>query len=300
MNAENPLLSTPDPPTHSPLALHSLVEMLRGRRTVVLAGAGCSTESGIPDYRGPEGRNKVRSPVQYRDFVGSAEARARYWARSTVGWTRVGSASPNDAHRALAALEADGLVNGVITQNVDGLHHAGGSRRVVELHGSLAWVRCLDCADRSPRTALQERLVQENPGWLRTSDTDEAASSTPATAPDGDAEVADDRTEVFHVPACTRCGGVLKPDVVFFGENVPSPWVDEAWALLDEAEALLVVGSSLTVYSGRRFLYRAKESSKPIGIVNIGPTRGDDLASVIVEGRLGAVLPAMANELISA
>lgn len=297
MTAPTPLSPAPVLPLYSPLALHAMVEMLRGRRTVVLAGAGCSTESGIPDYRGPEGRNRVRSPVQYRDFTSSPEARARYWARSTVGWTRIGSAEPNAAHRALASLESDGLINGVITQNVDGLHHAGGSRHVVELHGSLAWVRCLSCAERSPRAALQERLVEANPGWLRTSDSDATKAAAPATAPDGDAEVADDRTAAFEVPACQRCGGVLKPDVVFFGESVPSSWVRQAWALLDDADALLVVGSSLTVYSGRRFLYRASESSMPIGIVNIGPTRGDDLAEVKVEGRLGEVLPAMASEL---
>ena len=265
---------------------------------MVLVGAGCSTESGIPDYRGPEGRTRTRTPVQFRDFVGSEASRARYWARSTVGWTRVGSASPNQAHHALAELEREGAVTGLITQNVDGLHHAAGSRRVVELHGSLSAVRCLGCDDRSLRSAFQERLVYENPGWLRGADGDGSNPAAPASAPDGDAEVTADRTAAFNVPECVLCGGVIKPDVVFFGENVPSEWVDEAWALLDAAEVLLVVGSSLTVYSGRRFLYRAAEGDMPIGIVNLGPTRGDDLAAVKVEGRLGEVLPAIVSELV--
>lgn len=284
----------PGPNRSSPAALEPLVALLRARTTVVLTGAGVSTESGIPDYRGPEGRMRARSPVQFQDFVRSPESRARYWARSAVGWTRVGDAAPNPAHEALATLEARGHVNGIITQNVDGLHHAAGSRRVVELHGSLSQVRCLRCDDRMPRAQLQDRLLSENPEWVAASDSDRASP-----APDGDAEIGSDPTSDFRVPECTRCGGVLKPDVVFFGENVPPAWVDHAWSLMNEAEVLLVLGSSLTVYSGRRFIYRAAKASMPIGIVNLGPTRGDEHASVKVEGRLGEILPRIATELLA-
>ncbi|MDH3271841.1 MAG: NAD-dependent protein deacetylase [Gemmatimonadota bacterium] len=271
-----------------------LVELIRGRRIVVLAGAGCSTESGIPDYRGPMGRLRTRKPMQYGEFVRSDVARTRYWARSAVGWRRVAGAIPNAGHSALARLEADGAVRGVITQNVDGLHQAAGSRTVVELHGSLSQVRCLECDARVDREAFQARLVDLNPGWL-----DEAVgpSGTSKSAPDGDAEVPAEVIEGFRVPACEACGGVMKPDVVFFGENVPRGTVDEAWRLFDEGEVLLVVGSSLTVFSGRRFVYRAVERGVSIGVLNLGPTRADEVAAVKVEGRLGELLPQIAEEL---
>jgi len=270
-----------------------LLGLLRSRRTLALVGAGCSTESGIPDYRGPDGRLKSRKPMQVKEFVGSPQGRARYWSRSTVGWPAFSAARPNAAHHALAALEDGGVVSGLITQNVDGLHHEAGSREIVELHGSLAWVRCLDCGSRVRRTAFQERLMSLNATWLDgLSGTGEVPS-----APDGDADLPARALETFLVPACDDCGGVMKPDVVFFGENVPKERVDAAWTLMEGAEALLVVGSSLTVFSGRRFVYGARKAGIPIAILNLGQTRADELAHVKVEERLGDVLPRLAREL---
>ncbi len=276
-----------------------LVDLLRDRRTVVLAGAGCSTESGIPDYRGPEGRLRTRTPVRYGEFVRSEANRRRYWARSAVGWRRVSDARPNPAHHGLAALEAAGFVGGVITQNVDGLHHRAGSRVVIELHGSLADVVCLDCGDRISRAEMQTRLEYENRGWLeryrhRPAD---AGGREPQAAPDGDAELPEGAYESFRVPGCRICGGVLKPDVVFFGENVPRDRVDACWALLDAADVLLVVGSSLTVYSGRRFVYGAAERRVPIAVLNLGETRADEYAAVKVEGKAGELVPRLAEAL---
>lgn len=275
------------------IELEPLHELLAGRRVVVLAGAGCSTESGIPDYRGPEGVRRTRRPMQYQEFIRSESARVRYWARSTIGWPRFAAARPNPAHLALARLEEGGVVRGVITQNVDGLHQEGGSRRVVELHGSLAWVRCLDCGGYVSRAEYQDRLLALNPGWLESLN-----GGSTELAPDGDAELPAWAESSFRVAPCERCGGVLKPDVVFFGENVPAERVDEAWRLFDEGEALLVVGSSLAVYSGRRFIYRAQERGVPIGIVNLGPTRADEAAAARVEGRVGEVLPRVAEVLL--
>jgi NAD-dependent SIR2 family protein deacetylase len=277
--------------------IEPLVDLLRDRRTVVLAGAGCSTESGIPDYRGPQGRLRTRKPVQYGEFVRSEANRRRYWARSAVGWRRVADATPNPAHHGLASLEGRGLVGGVITQNVDGLHHAAGSRRVIELHGSLAHVVCLSCGDRTTRLEMQERLECVNRAWIEDVASGRARGGSAESAPDGDAELPDDVYDGFEVPVCRACGGVLKPDVVFFGENVPKERVAECWALVDDAEALLVVGSSLTVYSGRRFIYGAAERALPIGVVNLGPTRADDYAAVKLEGRLGEVIPRLAGAL---
>ena len=274
-----------------------LLDLLRDRRVVVLAGAGCSTESGIPDYRGPEGRLRTRSPVQYQDFVATEAARVRYWARSTVGWSRFSAARPNGAHYALARLEAGGILRGVITQNVDGLHQAAGSRRVVELHGSLARVRCLQCDTVVGRDEFQERLRALNESWREWLD-QRMARDELEVAPDGDAELPPWALENFRVPACERCEGVIKPDVVFFGESVPPARVREAWQLFDEADTLLVVGSSLTVYSGRRFIYRAQTDGVPIGIINLGPTRADDLAAAKVEGPLGQILPRVAELLL--
>lgn len=254
---------------------------------MVLAGAGMSTESGIPDYRGPETARRARNPVQARQFIADPAARARYWARSVVGWPRIAEARPNAAHRALSALERRGAITGVITQNVDGLHQAAGSERVVELHGALARVRCLGCGALEPRAALQERLLEHNPGW--------DAHAAPV-APDGDADL-EAALAGFRVPGCAACDGVLKPDVVFFGENVPAKVVESAWALFDEAEALLVVGSSLTVFSGFRFVRRAAERGVPVAIVNLGPTRGDPLAALCVDARLGDALPRLAAAL---
>lgn len=277
-------------------SLDALLDLLRGRKVVVLAGAGCSTESGIPDYRGPEGSLRARNPIQFRDFVGSEEARVRYWARSSIGWPRMAAARPNAAHHALARLERAGLLRGVITQNVDGLHHAAGSERVVELHGSLAAVRCLSCGAVGSRDEYQERLLARNAGWAEV--LERMSRSVPVeVAPDGDAELAAWALESFRPAECAACGGVVKPDVVFFGENVPGARLAEAWRLYEEAEVLLVAGSSLTVYSGRRFLYRAQKEGRPIAIVNLGPTRADEMAVAKVEGRLGDVLPRVAEEL---
>jgi NAD-dependent SIR2 family protein deacetylase len=274
--------------SHPASPFHNLVDLLRGRRIVVLSGAGCSTESGIPDYRGPETRHTERNPIRYNQFVGSAAMRRHYWARSAIGWSSFAAAEPNDGHRALASLEASGQVRGIITQNVDRLHHAAGSTRVVELHGALEEVVCLDCCAVEYRPAFQDRLLALNPGW-----TDRGG----AIAPDGDAELSREATRSFVVPACRRCAGVLKPNVIFFGENVPAPWVDEAWALLDDGDALLIVGSSLTVYSGFRFVRRAAERGHPIGIVNLGETRGDPLADVRVDAKTGDVLPRLVHAL---
>lgn len=270
------------------IGFDDLRALLRDRTVAVLSGAGLSTESGIPDYRGPETRDQDRTPIRYRAFVENARTRRHYWARSTIGWPSFDAASPNAGHRALAALESAGRVTGVITQNVDRLHQAAGSERVVELHGALAEVTCLECGALSERRVLQDRLLHQNPGW-----TDRAA----ALAPDGDADLPRSATQDFCVPACRACGGPLKPHVVFFGENAPAARVEAAWSILREADALLVVGSSLTVYSGYRFVRGADAADQPIGIVNLGETRGTPLASVHVDGRTGAVLPRLAEAL---
>ena len=269
-------------------SVEALAALMRGRRTLALSGAGISTESGIPDYRGPDGVLRARHPMQYREFVGSEEARRRYWSRSAVGWARLTQALPNPGHAALARLEGAGVVIGIITQNVDGLHQAAGSRRVLELHGSLAEVRCLTCGRTETRVHFRDRLLGGNPGW-------EPAQA--AAAPDGDAELAAAERGLVTIPACVHCGGVMKPDVVFFGENVPGRRVEEAWSMLSDAEMLLVVGSSLAVFSGFRFVERAARDGKPVAIVNQGLTRGDDLAAVRIEGRLGDVLPRLAESL---
>lgn len=270
--------------------LSALVGVLSGRRVLVLTGAGISTESGIPDYRSPESLAKRSTPIQYREFVGSSEARRRYWARSSLGWPRIRDAVPNAGHDALAHLERTGAISGVLTQNVDGLHHKAGSVRVLELHGGLDRVVCLDCGAVESRNGHQSRLRDLNPRWA-----DLAADS----APDGDSTIDGEIIEDFVVAPCRRCGGVLKPDIVFFGENVPSHRVDEAWRLLEEAEVLLVAGSSLTVYSGFRFARRASADRKPVAIVNRGPTRGDDLAHVRIDGATGDVLPRLAERLVA-
>ncbi|HZH17537.1 MAG TPA: NAD-dependent protein deacetylase [Archangium sp.] len=268
--------------------MDALAALLRGRRLVVLTGAGCSTESGIPDYRGPGTRARARNPIQHREFLTKPEVRTRYWARSLLGWPRFSSARPNAAHQALATLEREGHVLGLITQNVDRLHHAAGSQRVIELHGALARVRCLDCESIEPRVEVQERLMALNPGF---------AERTAELRPDGDAELPVEAVRDFQVAVCTRCGGTLKPDVVFFGDNVPPPTVEAAFSLLEEGDALLVVGSSLAIYSGFRFLQRAADRHMPIGLVNMGECRGGELVDVRVEARAGEVLPRLAEAL---
>lgn len=270
--------------------LGELVDLVRDLRVVVLTGAGCSTESGIPDYRGPKTRQKARNPIQYREFVRSPEARRRYWARSMIGWPRFRRAEPNDAHRAIGRLEEAGVACGVITQNVDRLHHRAGSERVVELHGALAEVRCLECGCIEARDDVQTRLEQLNPTFC-----ERHASEI---APDGDAELVDGVPDAFCVPVCQSCGGDLKPNVVFFGENVPDEVVTAAWRLVDRADALVVVGSSLAVYSALRFVRGAAKKRLPIGIVNLGQTRGDEHAWVQVAARAGLAMPRLADHLI--
>lgn len=282
-------MTDPAPPT--PADPSALVQMLRERRAVVLTGAGCSTESGIPDYRGPGTRRRARNPIQHRDFLRRAEVRQRYWARAVIGWPRLRAAEPNAAHHALARLERAGRVRGLITQNVDRLHHAAGSREVVELHGALAEVRCLGCGGIEDRDTLQRRLLELNPGF---------AGRRAELAPDGDAELEADAVAAFRVPGCLRCGGVLKPNVVFFGDNVAKAVVDRAWSLLDEAELLLVVGSSLAVFSGYRFVREAARRSLPVAIVNLGATRGDAAAAVRIGASAGDVLPHLAAALRAA
>jgi NAD-dependent SIR2 family protein deacetylase len=248
--------------------LPDALDLLADRRLVVLGGAGMSTDSGIPDYRGPG--SPSRAPMTYQEFVATPQAQQRYWARSHLGWGRMRHAEPNAGHRALAALDPELL----ITQNVDGLHEAAGSRRMLALHGRIADVVCLGCRQVTSRAALHDRLEAANPGFA---DTHAGA----LVRPDGDVEL--DDTAGFVVPPCETCGGVLKPDVVFFGENVPAPRVERCYeavdALVETEGALLVVGSSLTVMSGFRFVRRAAKAATPVVIVNRGVTRGDDLAT---------------------
>ena len=251
-----------------------VVELLRGRSWVALTGAGMSTDSGIPDYRGP---TSVRAtPMLFGEFTGSVEARRRYWARSYQGWRRIGQARPNPGHRALAALEGFGLL-GVVTQNVDGLHRAAGSRNVVDLHGDIAAVTCLDCGDRSSRAEVQRRLARLN-SHIALPDRLEHAE----LRPDGDAVVADWAN--FVLADCRACGGRLKPDVVFFGESVPKDRVERAYGLVDSAEVLVVLGSSLTVMSGLRFVRHSAKQGRLVVIINRGPTRGDELATLKIDG----------------
>jgi len=270
-------------------SLDGVVELLAGRRVVVLTGAGCSTESGIPDYRG-NGRPRARSPIQHDAFVRRPEVRQRYWARATLGWQRFSDARPNAAHGALAAMEQTGAVRGIITQNVDRLHRTAGSRRVIELHGALADVRCLHCGGAEDRRELHARLLAANPGWL---------ARVATTAPDGDADLPPAEEAGFNVLDCAACQGPLMPDVVFFGGTVPEAKVAAAWALLDEAEALLVVGSSLAVYSGWRFVRGASERGLPIASINLGPTRADTLSQARVDAPAGTCLPRLAERLVS-
>ncbi len=253
-------------------ALDEALRLLADRPLVVLGGAGMSTDSGIPDYRGPG--SPARAPMTYQEFVATPDARQRYWARSHLGWGRMRHADPNAGHRALAALDPELL----ITQNVDGLHEAAGSRRMLALHGRIADVVCLACREITSRAALHDRLEAANPGYAETHSAAEAR-------PDGDVDL--DDTADFVVPPCATCGGTLKPDVVFFGENVPKDRVERCYAAVDalpaQDGALLVVGSSLTVMSGFRFVRRAAKAATPVVIVNRGSTRGDDLATHKIE-----------------
>ncbi|NUT50247.1 MAG: NAD-dependent protein deacetylase [Saccharothrix sp.] len=273
-------------PTGAPLprttSLDDVVRVVADGRVLVLSGAGLSTESGIPDYRGAAGSLRKHTPMTYDDFVGGVEARRRYWARSHLGWRGMARATPNAGHRAVTELHARGHVSGVITQNVDGLHQAAGTPDVVELHGGLDRVVCLDCGAVSAREELDRRFRAANPSF--------EATATRVN-PDGDVDLPEHEVRSFRLVDCADCGsGVLKPDVVFFGENVPRPRVEHCYRLVDSADALLVLGSSLTVMSGLRFVRRAAAAGTPVLIVNKGETRGDVHATVRVDLPLGQAL----------
>jgi NAD-dependent SIR2 family protein deacetylase len=266
-----------------------LSDAVAAGNVVVLSGAGLSTESGIPDYRGPTGLARRATPMTYQTFTASAAARRRYWARSHLGWRHIGQAVPNLGHHAVAELGRRGLLAGIITQNVDGLHQAAGASGVTELHGSLHRVTCLSCGQRSLRTDLHLRLAAANPGW--------DASLAAVINPDGDAVLDDDAVEVFRVVSCSLCDGMLKPDVVFFGENVPRPRVQACYAMVERASSLVVLGSSLTVMSGLRFVRHAAKVPVPVVIVNQGATRGDAYAAATLDAPLGQVLTELVGAL---
>jgi NAD-dependent SIR2 family protein deacetylase len=269
--------------------LDALAELVAAGDALVLSGAGLSTESGIPDYRGPSGALRRHTPMTYQTFVRDPQGRHRYWARSFVGWRQIARAQPNAGHHAVADLQRAGLLTGVITQNVDGLHQAAGARDVVELHGGLDRALCLGCGDVEARAALDARLHAANPRFGPRAD---------EINPDGDADLPDDVLDGFVMVDCTACGGgPLKPDVVFFGETVPRDRVDACFGLLEGAGSLVVLGSSLTVMSGYRFVLRAAKLGIPVAIVNLGPTRGDAKADVRVDAPLGVVLPELAARL---
>jgi NAD-dependent SIR2 family protein deacetylase len=263
----------------------TLVDVVASGGVLVLSGAGLSTESGIPDYRGPTGLALRATPMTYQAFTGGEAARRRYWARSHLGWRRIARAVPNHGHHAVAGLGRRGLLAGIITQNVDGLHQAAGASEVTELHGSLHRVICLSCGQRTSRADLERRLEAANPGWSR----------LPATAinPDGDAVLPAEAAESFRIVGCSACGGVLKPDVVFFGENVPPQRAQACYAMVESARALVVLGSSLTVMSGFRYVRHAAKLRLPVVIVNQGSTRGDQYATALLDAPLGRTLTAL-------
>lgn len=291
--SHKPATLTAPPPLPSRVVSDSpdfsaLIGLVRAHpRLFVLTGAGCSTDSGIPDYRDNAGAWKRKPPVDHRDFVADAAVRRRYWARSLIGWQHFGRAGPNAAHHALAALEAQGHVVQLVTQNVDGLHQAAGSRAVIDLHGRIDRVMCLHCGSRLPRADFQSALAARNPAWM---------ALQARAAPDGDADLEAD-FDTFEVVPCPACGGVLKPDVVFFGDSVPMATVRTAMDALADADAMLVAGSSLMVYSGLRFVRAAAALGKPVACVNLGRTRADALFTCKVSGPCGTVLPALSRAL---
>ncbi|GHE12476.1 NAD-dependent protein deacetylase [Klenkia taihuensis] len=271
--------------------LEDLARLVGNGNAVVLSGAGLSTDSGIPDYRGATGSLRRHTPMTWQTFTRDPRGRHRYWARSFVGWRQIAGARPNPGHRAVAALQDAGLVGGIITQNVDGLHQAGGATDVLELHGGLDRTVCLQCGDVAPRAELDLRLREVNPGF-RPEPVDDEVN------PDGDVELPEEALDGFVMVDCLACGGgPLKPDVVFFGETVPPERVAAAYATVCSARSLVVLGSSLTVMSGYRFVLRAEKEGIPVAIVNCGPTRGDEKADVRVDAPLGAVLPALVDRL---
>jgi NAD-dependent SIR2 family protein deacetylase len=279
------------PPAASPSVapVEALADLIASGGAVVLSGAGLSTESGIPDYRGPSGALRKHVPMTYQAFTGDPVARHRYWARSYLGWRQLAEARPNAGHYGVAALQRAGLLSGVVTQNVDGLHQAAGATGVIELHGGLDRVICQDCEHIVDRARLDRDLRAANPTF---------ASAGSRINPDGDAELSDDALAGFVMVDCEACGGgPLKPDVVFFGETVPRDRVERCFDLVDRADSLLVLGSSLKVMSGFRLVLRAAKRGIPVAIVNQGPTRGDGYCSVRVDAPLGAVLATLAQRL---
>ena len=272
--------------------LFALLDLLAGGPIAVLTGAGLSTASGVPAYRDRYGQWQHPQPIRHQDFLASAAVRRRYWARSFVGWPRMGQAEPNDGHRALAALEAGGVVASVITQNVDGLHQQAGSRKLIELHGAIDRVRCMACAARFPRVEIQAWLAMANPDF-------DATLPASRSLPDGDAALEDARYAGFRFPDCPECQGILKPDVVFFGDNVPRDLVQAAMQAVEAASALLVVGSSLMVYSGYRFAEMAHQRGKPVVAINQGVTRADHLLALKLEADCGLLLAQLATDLKS-
>ena len=271
--------------------LPALADLVADGDVLVLSGAGLSTESGIPDYRGPSGAARPATPMTFQAFTGSVAARRRYWARSHLGWRVIARAEPNDGHRGVARLQDAGLLTGVITQNVDGLHTAAGARDVVELHGNLDRVVCLSCGRLSPRQELDSRLRAVNRAWR---------ARVLGVNPDGDVDLPEEDLDAFRTVDCDVCGGVLKPDVVFFGETVPADRVARCFALVEQSGALLVLGSSLTVMSGYRFVLHAAKLGIPVAIVNQGATRGDEKASVRVDAPLGQVLTRLVGDVLPA
>lgn len=278
--------TTPDAVPMTAGSLADVVEVLAGHRLAALTGAGVSTDSGIPDYRGPD--SPPRTPMTFQQFTGDEAFRRHYWARNHVGWRHVHRTMPNAGHRALAALEARGVVTGLITQNVDLLHEAAGSRHVIDLHGRYDRVRCLSCGTAISRAELATRLDTLNPGFA-------TAVADIEIAPDADAVI--EQTSGFVVAACSACGGMLKPDIVYFGENVPRERVERAYAMVDAADALLVAGSSLTVQSGLRFVRHAAQTGKPVVVVNRGATRGDKYAAVTLDAGTSETLTDLAETL---
>ncbi len=273
-------------------AFEALTRLVAAGDVVVLSGAGLSTESGIPDYRGPSGASRRHTPMTYQEFTRDPLARRRYWARSHLGWQMIARAAPNEGHRAVARLQAAGLLGGIITQNVDGLHTAAGASGVIELHGRLDEVTCLDCGNATGREELHRRLSEANPGF---------DARVAHVNPDGDVDLPDEAVAGFRTVDCALCGtGMLKPDVVFFGETVPASRVADCFALVEGARALLVLGSSLTVMSGRRFVLRAARHGIPVAIVNQGVTRGDGYAALRLDAPLGATLRALADRCAAA
>jgi len=268
-------------------AYERLVELLREGNVTVLTGAGLSTESGIPDYRGPDGKRRV-VPMTFGEFVASPANRQRYWARSFVGWRRFAAAVPNDGHRAVAELQRRGLVRALITQNVDGLHQLAGARDVVELHGNLGVARCLDCGETTRRAELDVRLREANPRFEVTAG---------EVRPDGDVLLADEAVSGFRTPRCLVCqSDLVKPDVVFFGESVPKALVEQCFSFVEASRGLVVLGSSLAVMSGYRFVRRAAAGGIPVAIVTRGPSRGDEHATIRLDAPLGVTLSRLVRD----